>query len=70
MSSNGLLSLKLIHEGTTLDDIVHALAESVQRYFPVVDAQGKARRYFLRRRCDEAIFTTIQSGRLPTLEMS
>ena len=33
--------LKLIHEGTTLDDIVHALAESVQRYFPVVDAQGK-----------------------------
>ena len=34
-------SLKLIHEGTTLDDIVHALAESVQRYFPVVDAQGK-----------------------------
>ena len=34
-------SLKLIHEGTTLDDIVHALAESIQRYFPVVDAQGK-----------------------------
>jgi hypothetical protein len=41
MSSNGLRVLKLIHEGTTLDDIVHALAESVQRYFPVVDAQGK-----------------------------
>ena len=34
-------SLKLIHEGTTLDDIVHALAESIQRYFPVVDANGK-----------------------------
>ena len=34
-------SLKLIHEGTTLDDIVHALAESIQRYFPVVDASGK-----------------------------
>ena len=33
--------LKLIHEGTTLDDIVHALAESIQRYFPVVDAHGK-----------------------------
>ena len=34
-------SLKLIHEGTTLDDIVHMLAESTQRYFPVVDASGK-----------------------------
>ena len=33
--------LKLIHEGTTLDEIVHALAESTQRYFPVVDATGK-----------------------------
>jgi CIC family chloride channel protein len=33
--------LKLIHEGTTLDEIVHALAESTQRYFPVVDAAGR-----------------------------
>ncbi len=34
-------TLKLIHEGTTLDDIVHMLAESTQRYFPVVDASGR-----------------------------
>lgn len=33
--------LKLVHEGTTLEGIVHALAESTQRYFPVVDAGGR-----------------------------
>jgi len=32
--------LRLIHEGTTLEGIVHALAESTQRYFPVVDDDG------------------------------
>jgi CIC family chloride channel protein len=30
-----------IHEGTTLDEIVHRLAETTQHYFPVVDADGR-----------------------------
>lgn len=30
-----------IHQGTTLDDIVHRLAETTQHYFPVVDSEGK-----------------------------
>ena len=30
-----------IHEGTTLDEIVHRLAESHQHYFPVVDSDGE-----------------------------
>ncbi len=29
--------LRLVHEGTSLNDIVHQLAETPQRYFPVVD---------------------------------
>ena len=29
-----------IHEGTSLDHIVHTLAETTQRYFPVVDSSG------------------------------
>ena len=29
--------LRLVHEGTSLNDIVHLLAETPQRYFPVVD---------------------------------
>ncbi|MCA9132002.1 MAG: chloride channel protein [Planctomycetales bacterium] len=29
--------LKLVHEGTSLNDIVHLLAKTPQRYFPVVD---------------------------------
>ncbi|MCA9191160.1 MAG: chloride channel protein [Planctomycetales bacterium] len=31
--------IRLVHEGTSLDDIVHLLAETSQRYFPVVDHQ-------------------------------
>ncbi len=34
-------SFMTIHEGTTLDEIVHRLAETTQHYFPVVDADGK-----------------------------
>lgn len=30
-------NLRLIHEGTSLNEIVHQLAETTQRYFPVVD---------------------------------
>jgi CIC family chloride channel protein len=30
-----------IHEGTTLDEIVHRLAETTQHYFPVVDTDGE-----------------------------
>jgi CIC family chloride channel protein len=33
--------LRLVHEGTSLNDIVHQLAETPQRYFPVVDADEK-----------------------------
>lgn len=33
--------LETIHEGTSLNDIVHHLAETSQRYFPVVDDAGK-----------------------------
>lgn len=33
--------LKLVHEGTSLNDIVHLLAETSQRYFPVVDENQK-----------------------------
>ncbi|QDV23323.1 H(+)/Cl(-) exchange transporter ClcA [Aureliella helgolandensis] len=33
--------LHLVHEGTSLNDIVHLLAETPQRYFPVVDHQEK-----------------------------
>ncbi|HAY79137.1 MAG TPA: chloride channel protein, partial [Planctomycetaceae bacterium] len=33
--------LVLISEGDTLDDIVHTLAKTPQRYFPVVDADQK-----------------------------
>jgi CIC family chloride channel protein len=29
--------LRLVHEGTSLNEIVHLLAETPQRYFPVVD---------------------------------
>ncbi len=32
--------LLMIHEGETLDEIVHRLAETNQHYFPVVDANG------------------------------
>jgi chloride channel protein, CIC family len=32
---------RMIHEGEPLSGIVHALAESTQRYFPVVDAEGR-----------------------------
>jgi chloride channel protein, CIC family len=32
---------RLIHEGESLEGIVHALAESTQRYFPVVDEEGR-----------------------------
>jgi CIC family chloride channel protein len=32
---------RLIHEGESLEGIVHALAESTQRYFPVVDGEGR-----------------------------
>lgn len=31
----------LVHEGTSLNDIVHLLAETPQRYFPVVDHSGR-----------------------------
>ena len=30
-----------IHEGTSLDEIVHRLAKTTQRYFPVVDSDDK-----------------------------
>lgn len=30
-----------IHEGTTLDEIVHRLAETTQHYFPVVDSEDR-----------------------------
>ena len=33
--------LRLVHEGTSLNDIVHLLAETSQRYFPVVDDQQR-----------------------------
>lgn len=33
--------LRLVHEGTSLNEIVHLLAETSQRYFPVVDAQQR-----------------------------
>lgn len=33
--------LRLVHEGTSLNEIVHLLAETSQRYFPVVDDQQK-----------------------------
>ena len=33
--------IRLIPEGTTLDEIVHTLAKTHQHYFPVVDADGK-----------------------------
>ena len=33
--------LMLIHEGASLDEIVHRLAETSQRYFPVVDSQQR-----------------------------
>lgn len=33
--------LLLVHEGTSLNDIVHQLAETSQRYFPVVDEDEK-----------------------------
>ncbi len=33
--------LMLIHEGATLDEIVHRLAKTNQHYFPVVDSEGK-----------------------------
>ena len=33
--------LVMIHEGMTLDDIVHQLAKSSQRYFPVVDDEDQ-----------------------------
>jgi chloride channel protein, CIC family len=32
---------RLIYEGESLSGIVHALAESTQRYYPVVDAEGR-----------------------------
>ncbi len=32
---------RLIYEGEPLSGIVHALAESTQRYYPVVDAEGR-----------------------------
>jgi CIC family chloride channel protein len=35
------LPLEMVHEGTSLDDIVHKLAETSQRYFPVVDAGNR-----------------------------
>lgn len=34
-------SIRLVHEGTSLNDIVHLLAETSQRYFPVVDESDK-----------------------------
>ncbi|MCA9128141.1 MAG: chloride channel protein [Planctomycetales bacterium] len=33
--------LRMVHEGTSLNDIVHLLAETSQRYFPVVDESDK-----------------------------
>ncbi|MEZ6076474.1 MAG: CBS domain-containing protein [Pirellulaceae bacterium] len=33
--------LRLVHEGTSLNEIVHLLAETSQRYFPVVDDEQK-----------------------------
>lgn len=33
--------LRLVHEGTSLNDIVHLLAETSQRYFPVIDDQQR-----------------------------
>lgn len=33
--------IQLIPEGTTLDEIVHALAKTQQHYFPVTDGNGK-----------------------------
>jgi CIC family chloride channel protein len=33
--------LHLVHEGTSLNEIVHMLAETSQRYFPVVDEHEK-----------------------------
>jgi chloride channel protein, CIC family len=33
--------IRMIHEGTSLNDIVHLLAETSQRYFPVVDEEEK-----------------------------
>ncbi|MEZ6137230.1 MAG: chloride channel protein [Pirellulaceae bacterium] len=33
--------IKLVHEGTSLNDIVHQLAKTSQRYFPVVDEDEK-----------------------------
>lgn len=35
------VNMRLIHEGTSLNDIVHLLAETPQRYFPVVDSDDK-----------------------------
>ena len=32
---------RLVHEGTSLNEIVHLLAETSQRYFPVVDSQQR-----------------------------
>ena len=37
----GTEHLRLIHEGMTLNEIVHLLPESRQEYFPVVDADGR-----------------------------
>lgn len=34
-------SIKLVHEATTMDDIVHMLATTNQRYFPVIDDEGR-----------------------------
>ncbi len=33
--------LMMIHEGATLDEIVHRLAKTNQHYFPVIDSAGK-----------------------------
>lgn len=33
--------LRLVHEGTSLNEIVHLLSKTSQRYFPVVDAEEK-----------------------------
>ena len=33
--------LRTVHEGTSLNDIVHLLAKTPQRYFPVVDAEER-----------------------------
>jgi CIC family chloride channel protein len=35
------LVLRFVYEGTSLDDIVHTLAKTAQRYFPVVDSENR-----------------------------